>query len=67
MGVENFFCFLLQTPRNGIRANLCIVVLVGLERIVDVGIDFLIVTLLFASIHVYGIVGLQAAHDRPYA
>jgi hypothetical protein len=27
----------------------------------DAGVDFLIVTLLYASIHVYGIVGLQAA------
>jgi hypothetical protein len=33
----------------------------------DTGIDFLIVTLLFASVHVCGIIGLQAAHDRPYA
>jgi hypothetical protein len=29
--------------------------------IIDVGVDFLIVTLLFASIHVCGIVGFQAA------
>jgi hypothetical protein len=56
-----------SNPNSGIRADLCIVVLVRLERIVDVGIDFIIVTLLFASIHVCGIVGLQAACDRPYA
>jgi hypothetical protein len=54
-------------PNNGIRADLCIVVLVWLEHIEDVGIDFLIVTLLFASVHICGIVGLQAARDRPYA
>jgi hypothetical protein len=34
---------------------------------VDAGIDFLIVTLLFASVHICGIVGLQAARDQPYA
>jgi hypothetical protein len=61
MGVEIFFCFFASNPNNGIRANLCIVVLVRLECIVDAGIDFLIVTLLFAYIHVCGIVGLQAA------
>jgi hypothetical protein len=41
--------------------------LVRLERIKDAGIDFLIVTLLFASVHIRGIVGLQAARDRFYA
>jgi hypothetical protein len=33
----------------------------------DAGVDFLIVTLVFASANIYGIVGLQAANDRPYA
>jgi hypothetical protein len=33
----------------------------------DACIDFLIVTLLFAYVHIRGIVGLQAAHNRPYA
>jgi hypothetical protein len=41
----------------------CIVLL---KRIVDAGVDFLIVTLLCASVHVCGIAGLQAARDRPY-
>jgi hypothetical protein len=40
---------------------------VRLECIGDAGIDFLIVTLLFASVHVCDIVGLQVARDRPYA
>jgi hypothetical protein len=31
----------------------------------DAGADFLIVTLLFAYVHVCGIVGLQAARDQP--
>jgi hypothetical protein len=66
MGVGNFL-FSASNPNSGIRADLCIVILVRLERIVDAGIDFLIVTLLFASVHVCGIVGLQAARDRPYA
>jgi hypothetical protein len=66
MGVENFL-FSPSNPNSVIKADLCIVVLVWLERIVDVGVDFLIVTLLFASAHVRGIVGLQAARDRPYA
>jgi hypothetical protein len=61
MGVDNFFCFSASNPKSGIRADLCIVVLVRLERTPDAGIDFLIVTLLFATIHVCGIVGLQAA------
>jgi hypothetical protein len=60
-GCRDFFCFFASNPNSGIRADLCIVVLVRLERIVDAGVDFLIVTLLFASIHVCGIVGLQAA------
>jgi hypothetical protein len=60
MGVENFL-FSASNPNSGIRAYLCIVVLVRLERIMDAGVDFLIVTLLFASVHVRGIVGLQAA------
>jgi hypothetical protein len=53
-----------SSPNSGIRPDLCIVVLVRLERIKDAGIDFLIVTLLFAYVHMYGIVGLQAA-SRP--
>jgi hypothetical protein len=60
------FLFSASNPNSGIRSDLCIVVLVRLERIVDAGIDFLIVTLLLASVHVGGIVGLQAARDRPY-
>jgi hypothetical protein len=42
--------FSILNPNNGIRADLCIVVLVRLERIVDATIDFLIVTHLFASV-----------------
>jgi hypothetical protein len=38
--------------------------LVQIERIKDAGVDFLIVTLLFAYVHICGIVGLQAA-SRP--
>jgi hypothetical protein len=53
--------FSASNPNSGIRANRCKVVLVWLERIVDAGAAFIIVTLLFASIHVCGIVGLQAA------
>jgi hypothetical protein len=60
MGVENFL-FSASNPNSGIRADPYIVVLVQLERIMDAGVDFLIVTLLYASIHVCGIVGLQAA------
>jgi hypothetical protein len=48
MGVGNFL-FSASNPNSGIRADLCIVVLERLERILDVGVDFLIVTLLFAS------------------
>jgi hypothetical protein len=33
----------------------------------DVGVDFHIVILLFASAHVRGIARLQAARNRPYA
>jgi hypothetical protein len=66
MSVENFL-FSASNPNNGIRDDLCIVVHVRLERIMDAGIDFLIVTLSFASAHVCDIVGLQAARDRPYA
>jgi hypothetical protein len=66
MGVENFL-FSALNHNSGIRADLCIVVLVRIERIGDAGIDFLIVTLLFASAHVSGIVGLQAGYNRPYA
>jgi hypothetical protein len=57
---EFFVYFSVSNPNSGIRADLCIVVLVRIEHIEDVGIDFLIVTLLFASVHVHGIVGLQA-------
>jgi hypothetical protein len=60
------FLFSALNPNSGIRADLCIVVLVRLERIVDAGVDFLIVTLLFAFVHVCDIVGLQAARNRPY-
>jgi hypothetical protein len=49
--------FSAPNPNSGIRANLCIVVLVQIERIEDAGIDFLIITLLFASVHILGIVG----------
>jgi hypothetical protein len=59
--------FSALNPNSDIRVDLCIVVLVQLERIMDAGVDFLIVTLLFASAHVCGILGSQAAHDRPYA
>jgi hypothetical protein len=38
-----------------------------MERIGDACVDFLIVTLLFASGHIRSIVGLQAASQRPYA
>jgi hypothetical protein len=53
--------FFTSNPNSGIRADPHIVVLVRIERIRDAGADFLIFTLLFASIHVYGIFGLQAA------
>jgi hypothetical protein len=66
MGVENFL-FSALNLNSDIRADQCIVVLVWLERIMDAGVDFLSVTLLFASTHVCGIVALQAAHDRTYA
>jgi hypothetical protein len=56
---KNLFSTL--NPNSGIRADLCIVVMVQIERIGDAGIDFLIVTFLFASVHIRGIVGLQAA------
>jgi hypothetical protein len=52
-----------MSPNSGLRADLCVDVLVRLEHIKDVGIDFLIVTLVFASILICGIVGLQAARD----
>jgi hypothetical protein len=56
--------FPAPNPNSGIRADLCIVVLVRLEYIEDAGVDFLIVTLLLASVHIYSIIGLQAA-SRP--
>jgi hypothetical protein len=62
-GCTEFILFSTLNPNSGIRADLCIVVLVRLERIVDAGVDFLIVTLLFASVQIRGIVGLQAARD----
>jgi hypothetical protein len=66
--VRDFFVLFSALNHNsGIKTDLCIVVLVQLECIVDVGIVFLIVTLLFASVHICGIVGLQMARDRPYA
>jgi hypothetical protein len=58
-GLEEIFLFFASNPNSGIKADLCIVVLVRIEHIGDVGVDFLIVTLLFASLHVYRIVGLQ--------
>jgi hypothetical protein len=58
--------FYASNPNRGIRADLCIVVLVRLERIVDAGVDFPIVTLLFASVHVCGIVGLHAASQTNF-
>jgi hypothetical protein len=62
-----FFLLSAPNPNSGIRADLCIVVFIRLERIEDAGIGFLIVTLLFAFVHICGIVGLRAARDRPYA
>jgi hypothetical protein len=59
--------FSALNPNSCIRADLCIVVLVRLERTEDAGVDFHIVTLLFASFHICSIVGLQVARDRPYA
>jgi hypothetical protein len=41
-GCRNLFLFSALNPNSGIRANLCIVVLVQLECIVDAGVDFLI-------------------------
>jgi hypothetical protein len=66
-GCREFFLFSASNPNSDIRADLCIVILVRLERIMDAGVDFLNFILLFASIHVCGIVGLQAACDRSYA
>jgi hypothetical protein len=60
MGIEKKISSASNT-NSGIRADLCIVVLVQIECIGDVGDNFLIVTLLFASVHVHGIVELQAA------
>jgi hypothetical protein len=62
--VCRIFLFPAPNPNSGIRADLCIVVLVRLEYIEDAGVDFLIVTLLLASVHIYSIIGLQAA-SRP--
>jgi hypothetical protein len=56
--------FSTSNPNNGIRADHCRVVLVQIECIEDAGVDFLIVTLLFASVHICSIVRLQAA-SRP--
>jgi hypothetical protein len=64
MGVGIFFVFCFEPQQwYQIKADLCIVVLVRLERIEDAGVDFLIVTLLFAYVYVCGIVGLQAARN----
>jgi hypothetical protein len=52
--------FSAVNPNNGIKSDLCIVIVARIERIGYVSV-FLIVTLLFASVHVHGIVGLQAA------
>jgi hypothetical protein len=52
--------FSTSNPNSGNRADLCIVVVEWIERIGDTCIDFIIVTLLFASVHVCSIVGLQA-------
>jgi hypothetical protein len=65
MGVGNFLFFALN-PNSDIRADLCIVVLVRLERIMNAGIDFLIVTLLFAYVHICSIIWLKVAHNWPY-
>jgi hypothetical protein len=51
--------FSTSNPYSGTRPDLCIVVLVWIECIKGAGIDFLIVTLLFASVYVHDIVGLQ--------
>jgi hypothetical protein len=64
-GCRNFL-FSALNPNSGIRADLCIDVLVRLERIVDASVHFLIITLLFASVHVCDTVGLEASRDRPY-
>jgi hypothetical protein len=53
--------FSASNPNIGIKADLCIVVLVQIERIRDAGIDFLSVTLLFLFVHIRDIVGFQAA------
>jgi hypothetical protein len=58
--------FSTANPNSGIRANLCIVVVVRIQRIRDAGVDFLIITLLFAFVHVCGIVGLQAASQTDF-
>jgi hypothetical protein len=60
-GCREIFLFSASNPNTGIRADLCIVVLVRIEHIRDLCVDFLIVALLFAYAHVCGIVGLQAA------
>jgi hypothetical protein len=44
-GYRIFFLFSASNPNSGTRADLCIVVLVWLERIMDAGVDFIIVTL----------------------
>jgi hypothetical protein len=53
--------FSASNPNSGIRADLCMVVLVRIEHIGDAGIDLLIVTLLVAYVHVRETFGLQAA------
>jgi hypothetical protein len=59
------FLFSTTNPNGGMRVDLCVDVLVWLEHIMDVDVDFLIVTLLFAPVHICNIVELQEAHDRP--
>jgi hypothetical protein len=60
-GFVGNFLFSSSNPNSSIRAGLRIVGLVWIERIKDAGVDFLIVTVLFASIHICGIFGLQVA------
>jgi hypothetical protein len=60
------FLFSSVNPNSGIRADLCIVVVVRIERIRDAGIDFLIITLLFAFVRVCRIVGLQVASQTNF-
>jgi hypothetical protein len=60
-GCREIFLFSASNPNSGIRADLCIVFLVRIERIGLRALIFLLLPLLFAYVHVRGIVGLQAA------